>query len=162
MRIYKRMTNKERLLKMSSEKNSNGCILWLGNKNKDGYGLTKYNGKTITAHRASFLVDIGPIENGLFVLHSCDVAACINPEHLHLGTQAQNRRECVERGRGAPQHGEFNPMAKLTTEQVVEIKKLLHEAIDRLDIAARFGVCKETISSIKTGKRWAHVSMEVQ
>ena len=78
------------------------CRLWKRAISKwTGYGGFTLGSKSITAHRASYLLFKGEIPAGLQVLHDCDVRACVNPAHLHVGTLADNMREMVERGRSA-------------------------------------------------------------
>lgn len=81
-------------------KNENGCWIWLGRKWSNGYGMIARNGQRTTAHRAAFEVAFGPISDAtLVVCHKCDVPLCINPEHLFLGTQADNIHDCIRKGR---------------------------------------------------------------
>lgn len=90
----------ERLLERSIPEPNSGCWLWLGvPKTKQGYGHIEIAKCTWMAHRASWAAFNGPIPPGLFVLHKCDVGACINPEHLFLGTACDNMRDCVTKGR---------------------------------------------------------------
>jgi len=156
VRVYHRIPMEQRLQRLTAI-NDQGCWVWAGNVNKDGYGLTNYHGKTMAAHRVSYMVRVGEIAKGLSVLHSCDVPACINPSHLHLGTQAQNRRECVERGRNAPQHGEFNPQSRLTEDQASQILELSRSGEKTRLLADKFSVSGATISAIRSGRRWAHL-----
>ena len=79
-----------------------GCWIWSGVTDKYGYGqipnpANKH--RKLKAHRVAYECFVGPIPAGLHVLHSCDHPACVNPQHLHVGTHAQNMREAVERGR---------------------------------------------------------------
>ncbi len=76
-----------------------GCWLWSGPLNTWGYGAFYSNGRTLSAHRAAWETANGPVPDGLFVLHHCDRRMCCNPAHLYLGTQADNMRDKVVRGR---------------------------------------------------------------
>lgn len=78
---------------------SSGCWLWTGSKNDWGYGTLRFDGGVRYAHRLAREVLVGPIPDGLFILHRCDTPACVNPAHLGVGTQGENLQECVDRGR---------------------------------------------------------------
>lgn len=82
------------------------CIEWAKSRNNDGYGQERYNGKTMRAHRAAWIKTNGFIPDGLYVLHKCDNRACVNIDHLYLGTQKDNMRDARIRGRyPEPKHG---------------------------------------------------------
>ena len=80
-------------------KKTRKCWLWQGGIEKNGYGRIKIKGRKVGVHRLSYELHQGPIVDGLFVLHRCDTPPCVNPEHLYLGTQKQNIRDCVSRER---------------------------------------------------------------
>jgi len=75
------------------------CLVWTKARNSDGYGSLGRNGKTIGAHRAAYSDLVGPIPEGLSVLHHCDNPPCVNPEHLFLGTQKDNVHDALEKKR---------------------------------------------------------------
>jgi len=79
-----------------------GCWIWTGPKNRDGYGRSTAQGIPYLAHRAAYELLVAPIPEGLKVCHSCDKPACINPEHLFIGTQADNINDSVRKGRWRP------------------------------------------------------------
>jgi len=135
-----------------------GCWLWIGNaclKPHGEYGQLWIDGRNEMAHRASWLIHRGEIPEGLHVCHRCDVPPCVNPDHLFLGTEADNVADAIAKGR-APQlirsqFGEANLMAKLTTAEVIAIRA--DSRTQRL-IASDYGVSQTLISHIKTGKAW--------
>jgi len=110
-------------------------------------------------HRLMFLAwyPYLKIPNGIEVNHSCDNPRCINPFHLHLGTHADNMQDAKIRNRYrfSYRKGEHNPSAKLTAEQVKEIRanKSKHR-----DIAKKYGISKRYVSKIKTFRTWAHLA----
>jgi hypothetical protein len=79
-----------------------GCWIWQGSTKDSGHGRIKVDGKVQAAHRVSFVAHGKRIRRGLVLRHKCDVAACINPAHLVPGTQKQNVRDMVKRGRQNP------------------------------------------------------------
>lgn len=131
-----------------------GCVLWLGNTDRWGYGRIWFNGQTRRAHKIAFELAHGPIPAGLFVCHRCDTPACINVEHLSLGTPADNMRDRDTRGRCAL--GERHGCALITAAQAAEIKRRLScERAAR--IARDMGLAPHIIYNISHGKTWRHV-----
>ena len=76
------------------------CWNWSGNTSGNGYGRIRHKGRYICAHRASYIVRIGEIPDGLLVLHKCDNRGCVNPDHLFLGTHKDNMQDMLSKGRG--------------------------------------------------------------
>ena len=76
-----------------------GCWLWNGAKFENGYGAFSYRNKTVRAHRWSYNYWVGPIPDGLLVCHRCDTPACVNPDHLFVGTQRDNLDDREQKGR---------------------------------------------------------------
>ena len=76
-----------------------GCWIWIGANNPDGYGEITVKGKVQSTHRMSYQAFIGPIPKGMQILHKCDIPACVNPRHLFLGTQNDNVKDCIKKGR---------------------------------------------------------------
>ena len=130
---------------------------WIGYKNNRGYGTLYVDGKHKYAHRISYQIHIGKIPNGMCVLHSCDNPACVNPEHLHLGTQKINAYEREIRNRGNHVRGEKNGRSKFTIKQILEIRKKSQKGISNAELAKEYSVVNSTIHFIKTKKHWKHV-----
>jgi len=76
-----------------------GCWIWIGSTNAYGYGDIRYKQKPYKAHRASWMIHKGDIPNGMIVCHKCDVPACVNPNHLFLGTHMDNTKDKIAKGR---------------------------------------------------------------
>lgn len=138
---------------------SEGCWLWIGAKNSDGYGQISFEGKTEKAHRISWVLHFGTIPDGLQVLHNCDNPPCVRPDHLFLGTQGDNVRDCSEKGRikTGDRRGEKNARSKFTASQVEFIRTVAAEGFTRSCIAKYFGVCRQSIDDIVNRENWAHV-----
>lgn len=138
---------------------SDGCWKWTGAKTPLGYGVIRCQEtkKNVFAHRLSYKHFNGEIPEGINVLHKCDNPECTNPEHLFLGTQKDNIMDMMKKGR-KPQvvglKGQLSPRAKLTWEQVREIKILLSGNKTCASISRMFSVTPENISAIKHGKTW--------
>jgi len=132
----------------------NGCWEWQGGLDKDGYGQLAAPEES-RAHRVAWFLVNGPIPEGLRVLHRCDNPPCCNPLHLFLGDNLANSRDMVNKGRSMA--GIKNAFSKLTTEQVIEIRKRRAEGILLNDLAEEFSVAFSTISKISLKKAWKHV-----
>jgi hypothetical protein len=131
---------------------NSGCILWMGSVQKTGYGQIIVQKKSFLAHRIAYQVLRGPIPVGSHVLHKCDVRCCVNPDHLWLGTNAENMADKARKGRAA--RGEGNAASKLTEEQA---RAIIAAVGSQRAIAKQFGVCQQTVCKIKTGKYWSHL-----
>lgn len=138
------------------------CWIWTGGKNKSGYGTMAPTEFGTLAHRISYGLHVGPIPegegaHGTCVCHKCDNAACVNPDHLFLGSNAENMLDRDSKGRHRPLRGSANGHSRLAEAEVQEIRQLLNAGIRQADIAERFGVSQATISDIKLRRIWSHV-----
>lgn len=114
-------------------------------------------GRIERTHRLTWMLAHGPIPSDQVVCHRCDNRACCNPECLFLGTQAENMADMDSKGRrvNTPHPGEANGRAVLTEADV----RLIRSSDERgVDLAARLGVTKSTISSIRNGRLWKSVA----
>lgn len=153
-----------------------GCIEWIASVNNKGYG--KFNvtrdGKYIglIASRAAYEIANGlaprSLGRWLFVCHTCDNPRCVNPEHLFLGTPSDNTMDASRKGRLYSDRGVRNPkkglagernvMAKLTEDDVREIRHLVASGMMQKDVAPMFGVGRMTISRVVRRELWGHVT----
>lgn len=130
----------------------NGCIEWTASKDRQGYGFF-YLGKQMHAHRASYILFKGPIPEGKIVMHSCDNPSCVNPDHLNLGSHAQNQAQKVANGNSLK--GERHHSAKLTSGQV---RAIYADDRPQAVIAVEYGVSQPQIARIKQGLTWGHLT----
>lgn len=139
------------------------CWLWLRGSLPSGYGVVTLNSyDKVYAHRRAYELAHGPIPEGMFICHSCDVPKCVNPAHLWVGTAKDNAQDMVRKGRGRrgrrkPPPPKYTPppqQLKLTPQQVAEIRNL-HAlgGISMGELGRRFGVSTSFISLIINGKR---------
>ena len=130
---------------------SNGCWVWTGAKDKDGYGLIRVAGKNLRAHRLSAeMHKQSPVPKGVHVCHSCDNPSCVNPDHLWFGDNSKNQVDCVRKGRRRNQ--------KMLLEDVVYAKRAYFNGeLTQAALCAEFGVSAGYMSSIMTGRKWSHV-----
>lgn len=137
-------------------KSADGCWLWTGSVNTYGYGqIRDESGRYTSAHRVSWRLANGPIPEGQSVLHRCDTPRCVRPDHLFLGSQADNMRDKREKARQC--RGSRHPFSKLTEAAVVEIRAAIANGESFKTIAQRHGVTYHAIADISQGKRWKHV-----
>ena len=135
-----------------------GCWLWSAGQTADGYGTVQHKKQTQLAHRVSFEVFSGTSAQGMLVCHRCDVPQCVNPDHLFLGTQADNMADMVRKGRASRLNGQRNGRAKISDDQAREVRDLLHlKAFSASEIARSYRVSTSTIGRIKSGETFTAV-----
>ena len=98
--------------KVQKNDTSDGCWLWMGSKSPSGYGMF-HRKPFVSAHRFAWITIYGIIPDGMNVLHQCDNPACVRPEHLFLGTQGDNVRDMMRKGRWTSYHGRVYPNARV-------------------------------------------------
>lgn len=136
---------------------SGDCWLWMGGKHKSGHGYFRYKNRSHYAHRISWMIEHGELPRGKCVLHHCDVASCVNPAHLYVGTRVDNMRDMNERGRHHSPIGELAPTAKLTENSVREIRKLKQQGMSAIALGKRYGVTSRQIHSVVSRESWSHI-----
>lgn len=131
------------------------CWVWTAGLNEAGYGamMKKWRYGPILSNRASWLLHVGPIPDGLCVLHKCDCRICVRPDHLWLGTRGDNLRDCRLKGRGWLLNGERKYNQKLTKQSVDEIRRL-YPSKSQKELSELFGVAQSSISVIVNRRIW--------
>lgn len=156
----KAMDEKERFLSKIIVQ-ENGCWDWRGCLDKDGYGqfYLKRNGKemSIRPHRYSWIINNGSLSIGLVVCHSCDNPKCVNPKHLFSGTQKENIRDALIKGRMLGPRGSKQHCSILKEENIPEIRRLSRKGISGNQIAKKFKVQRNVIYDILNKVTWKHI-----
>jgi hypothetical protein len=150
----------ERLMAKTIPEPNSGCLLWCGSDDGEyGYGRmtigSRIDGsrRIVQTHRLSWELHFGAIPEDMLVLHKCDVPACVNPRHLYLGTNGDNTRDKMVRGRAR---------TKLNAEAVIAIRKMAIETdLSHEKIGKQFGISQPSTSAAIRGKSWAHVKGEL-
>jgi hypothetical protein len=177
----------EKFWRKVGPENESGCRLWLASCDSRGYGHIWDKGKLRIAHRVAWELTNGPIPDGLWVLHRCDVRRCVNPAHLFLGTHDDNMHDMVRKGRhvpclgdknGARTHperlargdrrgprkhkdrmprGEDHFRTTLTNKDVLAIRTKFTYGHKKLWLAKEYGVGWSTIDRIIRREVWTHI-----
>lgn len=135
---------------------ASGCLEWQSYTDSWGYGRISQgpNGEVL-AHRVAFILAHGPIPAGLYICHHCDNPKCVEPTHLYAGTAKDNTRDAVARHRFPDRKGGKNVRAKLTPDQIREIRLTRRKGAV---VAKEYGVHRGTITAIRSRRTWGHVA----
>lgn len=134
------------------------CWLWSAGVSSKGYGHFFVEGKQMPAHRVAWAIEHGADAGDLMVCHKCDIPSCVRPDHLFLGTNADNIRDMWAKGRRKEPIGEASLNAKLTENEVREIRALRPQGVTAGDIAKRFGICYSHVYDIWNRVAWGNVA----
>ncbi len=153
----KQTSQEEFLSKVYPEPNT-GCWLWSGAYHYIG-GHGSINAKNHNgfawAHRFSYFIHKGDFDRTKLICHTCDNPACVNPDHLYIGTTKTNSDDKVSRNR--QMRGEKYPLSKLKESDIISIRSLNNSGIQQKDICKEFGLSSAMVSLIVNRKRWAHI-----
>lgn len=132
----------------------NRCILFAGSLGSNGYGQLNISKHPTPTHRIAWVISNGQIPEHLCVCHTCDNKACVNVNHLFLGTKSDNAKDMVSKNRSAS--GELHSQSKITRQQANIIYNLANEKkMKQSEIAKMFGIDRSQVSNIKLGKYWS-------
>ena len=133
------------------------CWLWRGALGRFGYGAFHQTRGERKAHRVAWQLTNGAIPQGMCVLHRCDVPACVNPDHLFLGTYADNNADMKSKGRDRKRgiRGPRNNSARLTESDVLSIYESREPS---RAVGKKYGVSKTTVLHIRSGRTWGYLS----
>jgi hypothetical protein len=134
-----------------------GCWNWSRKPNSGGYGEFRLFGKINRVNRLSYRLSYGKFDESLHVLHKCDNRLCGNPTHLFLGTNDDNIRDMISKGRDKKAIGESSGRSKLTENDVFLIRELHKSGLSYKKIAKQFGVYPQAISRAVRGITWNHL-----
>lgn len=153
---------RQRIERIGWEVAENECWIYNGPRRRWGYTCVYIAGRgTLAAHRVSYEVYVGPIPDGLILMHSCDNPPCINPKHLRPGTNHENTQDMLAKGRHrtAPHaRGRRRNTGKLTPEQVLEIRRL-HDVlgVSRAELMHQFGISRSQVGKVVTRFQWKDI-----
>lgn len=130
------------------------CWMWNGGRMRSGYGTFILHGKHTCAHRIAYWITTLDDADGFVVAHRCDNPPCVNPKHLFKATQSENLADMRRKGRAndVGQPGESHWKAKLTDQQVRDIRTLYKTGFSQSELGAKFGVGQTHISKIVRGE----------
>lgn len=145
--------------KSRATETASGCWEWKMYVGKNGYGqfTDSRPRKLKNAHRGAWEAVNGPVDAGMHVCHKCDNRRCVNPEHLFLGTPADNSADMVQKGRCRAPRGSASGMSKLTEVDVAIIKWCLDAGVSKAKLAKLYSVTWPTVGDIAADKTWRHV-----
>lgn len=132
-----------------------GCWDWTGSTGYRGYGQIHMDGAHISAHRTSYRLFVGPIPEGLEILHSCDRPICVQPAHLSPGTHQKNMAEASERG--MLKVGRDRKNTKLSEDDVRKIRRLRASGVPQHEVARRFDISVGAVGHIIHRRTWTHL-----
>ena len=161
----KRMTRtlKQRFWEKVDKIEPDKCWNWKASRSGTGarYGQIKVNGKMCKSHRISYEMAYGSIPNGMYILHRCDNGLCVNPNHLFIGNQFDNMRDCISKGRGPDMRGETNGNSKLLYNDVASIRSRYNTETKKYGLiskmAREYDLTPTAIWQVVHNLNWNHI-----
>lgn len=130
-----------------------GCWQWTGSISVQGRARIGISGRRLLAYRVVYEELVAPIPDGLHCCHRCDNPACVNPDHIFLGTARDNMQDCASkrRVRGGGPRGQANPLAKFTDEQIADMREDLSKGARQIDLVRKYGISRSHACRIAHG-----------
>ncbi|WP_084542836.1 HNH endonuclease [Deinococcus murrayi] len=148
----------EKLLKHRQIDSTTGCWEWTAGLGRKSYGVVTVAYKQYRVPRLSAHVYLGfDLTSQQIVCHRCDNPRCFNPDHLFMGTLSDNMQDMLAKGRQNPPKGSRNGQARLTEDDVREIRRLGKSGVHQREVAERFGISYSYANNVINGERWKHV-----
>jgi hypothetical protein len=135
---------------------NSGCWEWKRTLSRKGYGQLRLAGKLFYAHRFSYQRRYGSIPEGMLVCHHCDNKKCVNPDHLFLGTPADNSADMRRKGRGP--RGWLMPQCKLNPLKIGLAREMCRGGMSYSAAARHFGVSRMALQNALSGKSWGWIA----
>lgn len=133
------------------------CWEWIGGKDPNGYGRMNVEGRPTLVHRISYRIHRGSIPDGMVICHKCDNPSCVNPDHLFVGSQADNIADMHNKGRTRKRglKGESHANSKLTEDAVRSIRVSAESATA---LSRKYNVSRAVIHDVRERKTWKHIN----
>ena len=159
----------QKIRECSTPEPNTGCWLWDKSVFSNGYGQVSILGRTRLAHRLAYEAFAGPIGDGLDVCHTCDVPSCVNPDHLFLGTRADNMQDASAKGRTARGdrdgahggrcgvRGISHGRSKLTPDNVRDVRRRTAAGAAHKALAREYGVAPYAIKCAALRLTWKDI-----
>lgn len=138
-------------------RSTTGCWEWTGRVMHKGYGVISVSNRSVRVHRLAYSLFCGPVSAELYVCHTCDNRRCCNPTHLFIGTATDNNRDRDLKGRHGDVRGERHGAAKLTAEDVQEMRRRRQAGETFKAIGLGYGVSAVHARRVCVGTKWGHV-----
>lgn len=148
--------------KIDKDSSPAGCWVWIASTNANGYGTTWDGERSWLAHRLLYTLLVGEIPDGMLACHHCDNRRCVNPAHIFLGTDLDNMRDAIEKGRALKATGPANAKTKLTEADVADIRARYDSAPRKWGMLSalgrEYGVGPTSIQRIVRREYWKHAA----
>lgn len=144
-------------LKQFSKPAENGCVLFTGHLDKDGYGRVRVGRRMYRTHRLAWELANSSIEKGICICHKCDNPSCVNPDHLFAGTPKDNTQDMFRKGRQSRRGGVDNGNSKLTPDKVLRLREMHAAGASLRELSNTFSIHPAYASQVANGFNWKEI-----